>query len=583
MPRYSIVIPTRNGAETLHSTLRTVLAVEYDDYEVVVCDNDTSDATRKLVDEIAAPRIRYIKAPRPLAMSSNWELAVSEARGDYVTVLGDDDALLPQSLRELDELLTITEARVIRWDPAFYVWPTVDLPGQAHYLRVPTGRTAARLDGAAAIRDVINFDRCYSSLPMIYNAIVERRLLDEIRGAAGRIFLNRISDVASGIAVAHVAGQFVSVSRPMSVAGVSHKSTGLGTLFRRTSYGDDWHTLNAAEQLQGAATLPDVYVFPTIPVAEAFLAVQARLFPQSADYQLDRRRVLANCLNSLRTSSRDEWDAALKCIRASIADDEQLLLRFDAQVASLTPQTSGPLPFRQRPAGAEGEVLHLDADRFGVVDVSGAARLCAQVLGASPAADEAGWQVVDGEPADERRPPAAAGNEALHDELISKEVSLLSKEVSLQQAITEGRRADAMARDLSQQLQQKHQKLHEALEATEELRKRFLKLHAMVDELQVTTSTQSHQLARLGQIEQVAAERAAVIERQRCSLAQAHADLARVHANLLEKHQALECAQSLSADLNRQLLEKHAALHQALEQVAALRGRSLWRRVRSAA
>src|SRR5262249_57858095 len=103
-PRFSVVIPTREGAHTLKYTLQTCLVQDFDNYEIVVCDNHGSPATRELIDALASPRIKYIRSDRPLSMSSNWELAVSRATGEYVTVLGGVNGLLPHVLPTPDRL-----------------------------------------------------------------------------------------------------------------------------------------------------------------------------------------------------------------------------------------------------------------------------------------------------------------------------------------------------------------------------------------------------------------------------------------------------------------------------------------------
>src|SRR5262249_8783728 len=121
MPKYTIVIPTRRGAETLRATLRTCLDVDYEDYEIIIGDNDTSEATRHLICEFASSKVKYVRAPRPLSMASNWELAVSQATGEYVTVLGDDDGILPHAFRELDSLLKDSKAPAVHWNAAFYL------------------------------------------------------------------------------------------------------------------------------------------------------------------------------------------------------------------------------------------------------------------------------------------------------------------------------------------------------------------------------------------------------------------------------------------------------------------------------
>ena len=86
-PRFSVVIPTRGRPDPLPLRARDLSQSGlHDDYEIVVCDNGTTDRTRAVVGEVASQRVRHIRAPRSLAMSDNWELGVSEARGEFILV-----------------------------------------------------------------------------------------------------------------------------------------------------------------------------------------------------------------------------------------------------------------------------------------------------------------------------------------------------------------------------------------------------------------------------------------------------------------------------------------------------------------
>lgn len=97
-PRFSIVVPTRNRPETLRHSLATCLDQDFDDYEILVSDNSDPAAAAQVAEIVAvaaSSRIRYLPPERPLAMSANWERGLSQVRGEYVTVLGDDDGLMP--------------------------------------------------------------------------------------------------------------------------------------------------------------------------------------------------------------------------------------------------------------------------------------------------------------------------------------------------------------------------------------------------------------------------------------------------------------------------------------------------------
>jgi len=166
-PRFSIVIPTRERAETFRWTLRNCCEQDFDNYEVIVSDNHSTPATKQIVEELASPRVRYIRAPEPLAMSANWELGVSQARGEYVIVVGDDDALMPGALGLADRLLRESGLSVIRWDWVFYNWPDHLFSNQANRLEVPLGRKFSTAKGHDVAESVLNQGAWHPELPFI--------------------------------------------------------------------------------------------------------------------------------------------------------------------------------------------------------------------------------------------------------------------------------------------------------------------------------------------------------------------------------------------------------------------------------
>jgi hypothetical protein len=379
-PRFSVVIPTRERAGTLRFALAACLDQSFDDYEVVVSDNHSSPATKQVVDAAGSPRVRYVRTPRPVAMSNNWEFGLSHARGQFVLLIGDDDGLLPHALAELDRLAREHDARAIRWSAAYYTWPTVALPGQGDYLRLPMGRSLCERDSAEVIREVVAFREFYTALPMLYNAAVRRDVLAKLRQRTGRVLPHPVPDVYSGFAVAAAAGRFISTNVPMGVSGQSAASNGIATLFNRGNSDIDreFRALNVADGLRGEPGVPDVPAFPHVPVADSFACAKRLLFPEEP-VEIDRKALARACVRGARVSEAD-WPATLRAVRASLDDVPELQRWFDAELAHV-PYTS-PAPMRLRPdrLGFDGTDLHLDAAAFGVRDVAGAARLCEQIL-----------------------------------------------------------------------------------------------------------------------------------------------------------------------------------------------------------
>lgn len=107
-PRISVAIPTYNRPELLKVALDSVLGQKnFNDYEVVIVDNNTQPVndTEILLRQYEDKRIRYYKNEQNLGMTSNWNRAIELCRGEYITILHDDDALFPQFLSSMNKAL----------------------------------------------------------------------------------------------------------------------------------------------------------------------------------------------------------------------------------------------------------------------------------------------------------------------------------------------------------------------------------------------------------------------------------------------------------------------------------------------
>ena len=92
----SVCIPVYRGAEMLPATLRSVLAQDHDDFEVVVVDNASDDGTdRAVLPFLSDPRVRYIPFPDHVSLPENWRRAVDACRGEFVKLVCADDIIHP--------------------------------------------------------------------------------------------------------------------------------------------------------------------------------------------------------------------------------------------------------------------------------------------------------------------------------------------------------------------------------------------------------------------------------------------------------------------------------------------------------
>ncbi len=90
----TIGIPTYNRAEIfLPQALESAMAQTYDNLEIIVSDNCSSDHTETLVREYADPRIKYVKQNVPLKPLQNSNFCLNQANGEYFLQLHDDDLI----------------------------------------------------------------------------------------------------------------------------------------------------------------------------------------------------------------------------------------------------------------------------------------------------------------------------------------------------------------------------------------------------------------------------------------------------------------------------------------------------------
>lgn len=231
---FTIIIPTRERVDTLAHSVASALSQDYDNFQVLVSDNYSSDTTEELIKSIKDERLKYIKTQRRVSMSENWEYALSHVDSGWVVILGDDDALLPGALARVNNIVAETGVDAVRSRVCKYIWP--GFAGAVYgSLSVGLGRGYEERPSREMLQLVLDGSSGYEELPMLYNGgFVSFNLIKRAKEVSGNFYQSMIPDVYSAIVFSLLTKSYIYSREPLAINGASLHSGGTA-IFERNS------------------------------------------------------------------------------------------------------------------------------------------------------------------------------------------------------------------------------------------------------------------------------------------------------------------------------------------------------------
>lgn len=104
-PLVSVIINCRNGEKYLKKCITSVIKQKYKNWEIIFFDNDSKDKSKNILNLYKNRRIRYFKSNKLLKLYHARNIAISKAKGSYITFLDVDDWWLKNKLFEQIKLL----------------------------------------------------------------------------------------------------------------------------------------------------------------------------------------------------------------------------------------------------------------------------------------------------------------------------------------------------------------------------------------------------------------------------------------------------------------------------------------------
>lgn len=231
--KFSILLPTRNRLELLKLAVDSVRQQDYDDWEIVISDNASSEEVCGYIETLCEPRIQCHRTEQFLPVTENWNAALERSSGDYIIMLGDDDGLMLGCLSKAKALIDEwAYPEAIYTEACQYAYPSV-IPGHAEGF-IQFGYNDFLLEAKQPFRlsRETALDMAHASMEFrirfgfnMQHFIFSRKLVEALR-PKGSFFQSPYPDYYAANAVMLAAKTIVVNPTPLVMIGISPKSFG---------------------------------------------------------------------------------------------------------------------------------------------------------------------------------------------------------------------------------------------------------------------------------------------------------------------------------------------------------------------
>ena len=384
MPLFSIVIPTTR-IRLLPEALVSALAQDFSDYEIVISDN-SDEGCESILAAFDSDIIRCVRPTEYMTVTKHWDFALSHARGDWVLMLCDDDALVPNAL-------SIIYSAIQRYpDVGSVFWPKAsydDHNESNRTLCVPGYKGDCIKESSAEKIEMMfqsgtGFFRVKYNLPFFPLAAISKSVLDETRRINEGALFQPPCPMASGalftLAFSNTAAR---MDLPLTVLGQPEDSAG-GMIKSSAAY-NRMHKDVSLEY----TPIKTMTVFPAVS-AESLLRAHSVLKHNFSLPDLNYANYFLACYYAISELEIGGWDgkkerslfdqslatfpeATQKAVKALIAQDEEgEEVSLPGQLVALVMRIGKGLG--RRLSGGRNTIDHvLDGVECGFDSISGAA------------------------------------------------------------------------------------------------------------------------------------------------------------------------------------------------------------------
>ncbi|MBB4806189.1 hypothetical protein HNP38_001461 [Chryseobacterium defluvii] len=234
-PILSIIVPTKNRHYYLEYLVNYFHDLDCREVQLVIQDNsDDNEAQKKFFNSLQNlndDRIIYNYVKESISVIDNSDLALSQATGEYVTFIGDDDIFSKYIIDLVKEIRSKNIDSVLPLKGS-YSWP--DIKSRLYGNKLSGKFTQTSVSGKITeIKPREEMDKLLKcggtdilDLPRVYHGIVKLSVLKEIKESTGSFFPGPSPDMANAVALGINVRNHILIDIPYVISGHSKSSGG---------------------------------------------------------------------------------------------------------------------------------------------------------------------------------------------------------------------------------------------------------------------------------------------------------------------------------------------------------------------
>lgn len=101
----SVIMTVYNGEKLLREAIDSILNQSYQEFELIIIDDGSTDSTLQIINSYHDPRIRLIENGQNRGQSYSRNLGIKQSQGEYIAIMDTDEIALPKRIETQYEYL----------------------------------------------------------------------------------------------------------------------------------------------------------------------------------------------------------------------------------------------------------------------------------------------------------------------------------------------------------------------------------------------------------------------------------------------------------------------------------------------